>query len=93
MKIIIYLYNHTPNTIIFNNINSSTINLNNSILNDININCFSLTNYKKYLHLKIYKYRVYIYIPQDLRVQSQKIIKRIKKEILIRYKNNLIYHI
>ena len=93
MKVIIYLYNHTSNTIIFNNINSNIINPNNSILNNININYFSLASHKEYLYFKIYKYRIYIYIPQDLQIQFQKIAKRTEKEILIKYKDNLIYYI
>ena len=93
MKITVYLYNYTPNIIIFNNINSSAISPNNSILNNININYFSLINHRKYLHFRIYKYRVYIYISQDLWVQSQKMAKKIKKGILIRYEGNLIYYI
>ena len=66
MKIIIYLYNYISNIIIFDSINNNIINPNNLILNNININYFSLASHRKYLYLKIYKYRVYIYILQDL---------------------------
>ena len=93
MKVIVYLYNYIPSIIIFNNIDSSAINPNNLILNNIGINCFNLASHREYLYLKIYGYRIYIYIPQDLQMQSQKMTKRIKKKILIKYKNNLIYYI
>ena len=93
MKAAIYLYNHIFNATILNNINNNTINPNNSILNNTGVGYFNLVNYREYLHLKVYGCRVYIYIPQDLQIQSQKIIKRVKKGILIKYKNSLIYHI
>ena len=51
---------------VLSSVNSSIINSNNLILNNTGINYFNLINYREYLHLKIYKYRVYIYIPQDL---------------------------
>ena len=47
---------------VFNNINNNIINFNNLILNNIGVGCFSLASYRKYLYLKIYKCRVYIYI-------------------------------
>ena len=93
MKITIYLYNYIFNIIIFSNINNNIINFNNSILNNTSVGCFSLISYREYLYFRIYKCRVYIYIPQNLQIQSQKIIKKTKKRILIKYKNNLIYYI
>ena len=93
MKIAVYLYNYIPNIIIVSNIDSSVINFNNSILNNTNINYFNLINYREYLYFKVYKCRVYIYILQNLQMQSQKIAKKIEKEVLIKYKNSLIYYI
>ena len=47
---------------VFNSINSSAINFNDLILNDADINCFSLISYKEYLYFRVYGCRVYIYI-------------------------------
>ena len=68
MKAIVYLYNYIFNIIIFGNVDNNTINLNNSILNNINIGYFSLISHREYLYFRIYGYRVYIYIPQDLQI-------------------------
>ena len=62
IKIVIYLYNHISSVIIFGSINNNIINSNDSILNNTSINCFSLVSHREYLYLKIYRYRVYIYI-------------------------------
>ena len=62
VKVAVYLYNYIFNIIIFDNINSNTINPNNLILNDTGVDCFNLINYKKYLYFKIYGCRVYVYI-------------------------------
>ena len=63
MKIVVYLYNYIFNTMVLGNINSNIISLNDSILNDTGVDCFSLTSYREYLYLRMYGYRVYIYIP------------------------------
>ena len=66
MKTIVYLYNYIFSAIIFNSVNNNIISPNNSILNDTDIGCFSLISHKKYLYLRVYRCRVYIYIPQNL---------------------------
>ena len=51
---------------VFDSIDSSAINPNNLILNNIDIDCFNLISYREYLYFRIYRYRVYVYILQDL---------------------------
>ena len=63
VKAIVYLYNYIFNAIIFSNINNNTINSNNLILNNTGIDYFSLVSHREYLYFRVYRYRVYIYIP------------------------------
>ena len=62
MKATIYLYNYISNIMVFGSVNSSIINLNNLILNNISVGYFNLANYREYLYFRIYRCRVYIYI-------------------------------
>ena len=47
---------------ILDNVNNNIISFNNLILNNTNINYFSLVNYREYLYFRVYKCRIYIYI-------------------------------
>ena len=91
MRIIIYLYNYIPSKSILENNNKELINLITFFFQKLNINYFNLLYHIKYHYLKIYRYRVFIYILKDIKMQSQKLTKKTKKNLLINYKNNLIY--
>ena len=63
MKAVVYLYNYISSAMVLGSVNNNIINPNNSILNNTGVGCFSLSSHKKYLYLKVYGCRVYIYIP------------------------------
>ena len=64
-----------------------------SLFQKLNINCFNLLYHIKYHHLRVYKYQAFIYILKNIKIQSQKLTKKTKKNLLINYKNNSIYQI
>ena len=93
IRIIVYLYNYILSKFILEGNNKKLINLIISLFWELNTDCFNLLYHIKYYYLKIYRYRVFIYILKDIKMQSQKLTERIKKDLLVNYKNNLIYWI
>ena len=68
MRAVTYLYNYISNKSILRGNSEKLINLIISLFQELNINCFSLLYYIKYHYFKIYKYRVFIYIPKNIKV-------------------------
>ena len=62
VKVVVYLYNYTPSVMVLGNIDGNKISPNDLVLNNADINCFSLINYKEYLYFRVYRCRVYTYI-------------------------------
>ena len=93
MKAIAYLYNYISSKFMLEDNNKELINLIIFLFQELGTNCFNLLYYIEYHYFRIYRYRAFIYIPKNIRVQSQKLIKKVKKNLLINYKSNLIYQI
>ena len=91
IRVAVYLYNHISSKFTLEGNSKELINPITSFFQELNINYFSLLHHIEYRHLRIYKYKIFIYIPKNIRMQSQKLAKRAEKDLLVDYKGNLIY--
>ena len=91
IKTVTYLYNYILNKSTLENNGEELINLIISFFQKLDIDCFNLLHYIEYCYFRVYGYKTFIYILKNIKIQSQKLVKRTKKGFLIDYKGNLIY--
>ena len=93
IRVVVYLYNYILSKFTLGGNGEELISLIIFFFWELDIGCFSLLHHMEYCYFRVYRCRAFIYILKNMRVQSQKLIKRAEKDFLVGYKDNSIYWI